>query len=206
MDLPHRRVLQRDAFDQYILAAIRLNELGAKKVTGTKNSFRHGHTPFRHVKKQVPVFRLFRFSLLPSAARASLPWPPMFAIGIAVDGACARDGDVFLLEGVDEGRIVHQFHALPAGEDDRILTGVTRKAQRRPWQKVKIDLALQVHSPGHEFTRWNHYPAASGRAARRDRLAKGISAVSMIVADGAEFRHVEITIREDRRLDAAQDL
>ena len=46
-------------------------------------------------------------SRLPPAVGATLPRPPMFAIAIAINGALAGDGDVLLLESIDERRVVH---------------------------------------------------------------------------------------------------
>ena len=37
-------------------------------------------------------------------------------VGLAVERALARDGDVFAFEGVDQRRVVHQLDAFPARE------------------------------------------------------------------------------------------
>jgi hypothetical protein len=71
-------------------------------VTLAKDALSHGKPAFRHIEELIAILLLVHVSRLPDAVGATLPRPPMFAIAIAVDGALARDGDVLLLESINE--------------------------------------------------------------------------------------------------------
>ena len=79
-----------------------MNELRTQIVALAENPPADGNAAFYHIEKLIAVLLLARVSRLPSAVGAALPGPPMFAIAIAVDGALARDGDVLLLESINE--------------------------------------------------------------------------------------------------------
>src|SRR5205085_8395508 len=91
MDLPHGRVFQGHTFDEDILAAIRLDELRPQIVSFSKDPFAHRDASLRHIKEHVPVFLLAGTALFPTAFLSSFPWPPVVAIGLAVDYATAAD-------------------------------------------------------------------------------------------------------------------
>src|ERR1700728_1771952 len=107
MHLPHRRVQQRYIFEEHILATIGLNELWPQIVTFAENTLAHGNAAFRHMEKLTAVLLLVHVSQLPPAVGAALPCSPMLAIAIAVNRSLAGDGNVLLLERIDEGRVVH---------------------------------------------------------------------------------------------------
>src|SRR5215472_896129 len=206
MNLPHRRVFQRHALDQQILATIGLNKLWPQIMSRPEHALGHGYHSLRHVKEQVAVFDLVRLALLPSTMRAPLPWPPMLTIGIAINGALTGDRDVSLLKGVDERRIVHQLNAFPSREHKRVLPGIAAEADGRPGQQMQVDLALQMNRSGHELAGRNHDSAASGAVAGRYRLLERVGAIRAVVSDGAESGYVAIAIRKNRRLDTRENL
>src|ERR1039458_10882211 len=51
------------------------------------------------------------------ASRAAAPWPPVLAIGLAVEHALARDRQLLLTVGVNQGRVVQQLGSFPARAD-----------------------------------------------------------------------------------------
>src|SRR2546425_12211155 len=143
MNLPHRRIPERDAFDQNILTAIWLQEHWPQITSVAEHSLAYGRAFVDVLIKQTARLALIGITFLPSTTSSSFPWPPMFAIGLAVDDACAGDRDVPLLKGIDEWRVAHQLHAFPAGENDgQILFWVTAEFDRRVSGDVKIDVAL----------------------------------------------------------------
>ena len=59
---------------------------------------------------------------------------------------------------------------------------------------MQIYVALQAYRPSDEFSRGNQDPASLSRVARRNRLLKCFRAVSLVVANGAEFRDIKLTV------------
>src|SRR5437016_1284325 len=102
MELPHRRMPERDAFDQNILAAIRLEQVRTQITSLAEDSLAHGRALGNHFLKQGSRFARAGVSLLPSAAGAPGPRPPIFAISLAIDYTFAGDCDVLLLKGIDK--------------------------------------------------------------------------------------------------------
>ncbi len=51
MNVPKRRVAQTNAFDEHVLATIRLNERRAQIATCAENSFLRWHAGFGHVEE-----------------------------------------------------------------------------------------------------------------------------------------------------------
>src|SRR5215467_7434435 len=89
MDLPHRRVTNRDTIDQHVLTTIRLDELRAQVMTVAEDAVFYGHAFFGHFEQRVAIGTALYF-----------PWPPVFVSALAVECAFAGDGNVLLVEGV----------------------------------------------------------------------------------------------------------
>src|SRR3954469_4521658 len=133
MYLPHRRVGYRNALDEHVLATIGLYKLWPEVLTFSKDSLCDRHSIFGHLFQSLPGFLLVRIALFPAGVCVALPRPPVLFTRLAVKSSLTGDGDVPLLEGIDEWRIVHQFHALPTREHKRqILTWVLVEFDCRP--------------------------------------------------------------------------
>src|SRR5262249_30051450 len=98
MKLPHRRIPERHAFNQNILAAIWLNKVRPQVTTFAKDAFTDGSTFGDHLHQRRSRFARVRVARFPTASLAPRPRPPVFAIGPAIKNALARDRDVLLLE------------------------------------------------------------------------------------------------------------
>ena len=81
---------------------MRLNEVRSQITFITKNTLAHGRALGNHLLKQSSRLARVGVTLLPPAAGAPGPRPPMFAIGLAVDYSFAGNRDVLLFKGVDE--------------------------------------------------------------------------------------------------------
>src|ERR1044071_3014382 len=133
VEFPHRRVDDGDALDEHVLAAVGLDELRAEVAAFAEDALADGRAALGQLFERLAGLQLVRHALLPAVSRLTLPEPPVLFVAVAVERALARDGDVLLLEGVDEGRVVHQLHPLPAREDERevrlrVLTEFNRRA------------------------------------------------------------------------------
>ncbi len=79
----------------------------------------------------------------PSAIGAALPRPPVFAIRVSIQRAIAGDREVFLVIGIDAGRIIHALHAFPTAVDQRqISRSFLRELERGPGGNVQVHVAL----------------------------------------------------------------
>src|ERR1700730_2525396 len=107
MNLPHRRVLDRHAFDQDVFATIRLYELRPQVLAFAESSLAHRNAALGHVSQRSPCFSLIPITLFPTILRAPVPRPPRLIVGLAIQNSRTSDGDVLLLEAIDERRIVH---------------------------------------------------------------------------------------------------
>src|SRR5215213_7203694 len=115
-----------------------------------------------------------------SRALPPRPLPPVLVRRAAVERALARDGDVLLLEGVDEGRVVHQLSPLPARVDDgQVLRGVVEELQSRALGDVQVDVALQVNRARHEDARGDDDAPAARAVASLNRLAYRLRVVEV---------------------------
>src|SRR4051812_17924583 len=88
---PHRRIDERDAFDEYVAAAVRLDEVRPELMVGAESSVLGGHILFAHLAQRFAIFGTGRF-----------PVPPCFFSGLAVERTGASDGDVVLVMSVDQ--------------------------------------------------------------------------------------------------------
>ena len=81
--------------------------------------------------------------------RLDPPRPPMPLAGLTVERAAAGDGDVLLLEGVDERRVVHQLDALPSGEHHgQVVVRVLAEQDRGARGPVQVDVVEQFDGAG----------------------------------------------------------
>ena len=121
----------------------------------------------------------------------------MRAIRLSVERAAPGDRDVLLLVGVNERRVVHALHPLPAREDQgQVAPFVLAEADHRAGLEVQVHVAPQVDCAGEKLTGGNDDAAASGLAAFVDRTAEGVGAIGLAVGLGAEADDVEIAIWE----------
>src|SRR5690348_2269004 len=93
MDLPHRRVADRNALNEYVCAAVWLDELGPEVGAFAEESVLHGSLRVCHLHERVAGLQLAGISLLPPTICAAFPWPPVLAIGLAIENAWAGDAD-----------------------------------------------------------------------------------------------------------------
>src|SRR5262249_14122402 len=105
MDLPHRRIPDGYAFDKNVLAPVRLNEVGPQTRTFAKDALAYRSSPR-------PKFH----QPLPGCGLPGPPVPPMCFISLTIECSGAGNGEILLFEGIDEGRVVHQFRAFPTRE------------------------------------------------------------------------------------------
>src|SRR6185295_16815239 len=120
----------------------RLDKVRPEVTAFPEHSFREWNIPRAHVE-QAPS--RFTNGLNVSTAAAG-PDPPMFAIGVPVQGSFACDRDVLLAVGVDERRIIHALSALPSrGYQRKIARAVADEAQRGTSGYVQIDVALEMN-------------------------------------------------------------
>ena len=113
------------------------------------------------------------------------------ALGVAVDGAGARDGHVFHIPGVDERRVAQHPGALPAGLDHRqVVLRVGRKQQVRSALEVELDAALQVdRAVAAPDARGQHHPPATFSRRLGDGRQDGGARIRRAVTNGPEVGH-----------------
>ena len=133
MYLPHRGINDLHAFDQNILASIRLYEIWPQELSVAENAVANRNAVLHHFVKSCTCRTLIRHSLFPAVPRAAVPVPPILIIALPVKRAFAGDGDVFLFKSIYERRNVHAFHSFPPSKNRRILRSIGRKLQRRPF-------------------------------------------------------------------------
>ena len=102
MNFPHRRIRDSDSFDEHILATVRLNELRSEEMLRAENSVPHRDRLLSHLEKHPSILKLIPITIFPAVFGAPNPRPPGFRTGLTVECSRAGDGDVLLLEGIDE--------------------------------------------------------------------------------------------------------
>src|SRR6185369_7168089 len=112
IDLPHRRVPDRDPFDEHIATAVRLYELRPEERVHTESARTHRDALLRHLEQPGPRRALVALPLLPAVVRIAVPFPPVLVAGLAVERARAGHGDVHRIPSVDEGRQAHHLRTL----------------------------------------------------------------------------------------------
>src|SRR5882672_1002879 len=183
MNLPHRRVPERDPFNQNVLAPVRLNELWPQVTAFTIDALVYGRSVGHLFVQERARLTLIRIAFLPSALRSSFPRPPMIAISITVDHAFACDRHIRLLKRVDQRRVVHQLHAFPSRKNQwQVLLRILAELDRRPLRDMEVDVALEMNRSGRIDTRRYQHTSTARFVTGFDRLAKGLSTVNLSVS------------------------
>src|SRR2546423_4970516 len=103
---------------------------------------------------------------------APRPSPPVVVRRGAVERALTSDGDVLLIEGVNEGRVVHQLSPLPARVDGgQVLRRVCAELERRALREMEGDVALQMNRAGLKDARGDDDATAARGVTRLDGFA-----------------------------------
>ena len=110
MDLPHRRVDDRDAVDEDVAAAIRLDEIGPQPLPFAEHPLA---TPARRARRNRSAGSARR-PVLTSPRDRPAPVPPVVRVRLTVERAGAGHRDVRCLEGVDERRSSSSARCLPS--------------------------------------------------------------------------------------------
>ncbi len=199
MDLPHRRGDDGQALDQHVLATIGLDEHRADGVAGSEHPLGHRRARLAHVAQALAV--------ADHAGRRALdPVPPVIGVGLAVQGPLAGQGDVVLVQGVDERRIVHQLDALVPGQNVGQVGGrIARELQGRALGHVQFGLALEVDRAGQPHAGRHDHPAPAGLGGGGDGGGDSLGAVGLTALLGPELGDREVATRNGRRLDPRQD-
>src|SRR5215472_12320328 len=203
MHVEHGRSNQRDSLDEDVLRTIRLDELRPEKMSLAKDSLFHRHTSLTQPEQMITVSFLGWAGR--AATRAPLPGPPMFAVGIAVDGSAPRYGDLLCLKGVDKRRKIHEFHALPTGQDQRIFRRIASKSNRRLGLDPEVDITSKPNSTGKELAFGYDHRTSSGLAASGNGFFKSCRAIGAIVPYGPKLGNDKAAVGKNRRLDALED-
>src|SRR5690606_11505327 len=66
--------------------------------------------------KQFYIIQLVWLAFFPAILLFSFPGPPILVIRVSIKHAASCNRDIFLFKGIDQWRIVHQFHSFPAGK------------------------------------------------------------------------------------------
>jgi len=198
--LPHRRVQQRHAFDQNVFTLIWLNELRPQKVPFAEDTLFDRCAPFAKREQLIPVVGLFRLACLPPALGLPLPRPPESAVGVSIERALAGDGDILLLEGIDEGGEVQQFHTFPPGKHVGVRAGIAAKTNGGAFADFQIYPAEQPDSAADVLACRHEDATASSQMASSNRIAKRSSAVRFAVANRSKLQHIPFPLWEARCL------
>src|SRR5215210_4083890 len=160
------------------------------------------HAAITHFAQTANVFRRTGGR---APGSAPCPGPPVLVRGRAVERAAPRDGDILLLESVDERRIVHALRALPTSVDDGQVFGrVCAELERRALRKIQVDIALEVNRAGQKRAR-RHDDATAARAVTgRYGLAYGLRIVCRATGARAVIRDLEVARGTPRRTDACE--
>src|SRR5882724_12065754 len=110
MNLPHRRVDDLNSFDQDVARAVRLNKIRSQVFALAEDSILHRYATLAVIKQLADAAARQRFI----ASSPPRPGPPVLIGRSTIERAAARDRDVFLLEGVDQRRVVHALSAFEA--------------------------------------------------------------------------------------------
>src|ERR1041384_1550866 len=97
MQFPHRRSNDRDSLDEIIFATVRLNDIRPQEVAWTEYALGDRHVGLAHFNQRVAI-RLLPHKALPLV----VPGPPGVPVRPAVKSAATGDGNILLLERVNE--------------------------------------------------------------------------------------------------------
>src|ERR1044072_2478970 len=94
-------------------------------MTFTEDAIAHRNAVFRHLEEGVSIRTCLGHAFFPAVLRTTIPGPPGFVVALSVENTFARDRDVLLFEGVDEGRVVEELDTFPAREHDgQVVFGI----------------------------------------------------------------------------------
>src|SRR5438046_2372968 len=120
MEFPHRRTFDSNALNQNVAAAIEFNKARAQERALAKLPFLDRHILVDHLAQAIARKLLIRTSLF--GPSTSFPLPPVFVAGLSIERAFTSDGDIFLLERVNERRVVVTFHSLKPRKNHRQIS------------------------------------------------------------------------------------
>src|SRR5690606_17303589 len=136
-----------------------------------------------------------------------LPRPPVLVVGLPVERPAAGDGDVAHPVGVDEGGVVVQLDAFPAGFDrGQVIGGVLAESDGGAVTDVEFDVAFEVDGAGVEFAGRDDDLAAAFGGGGVDGFGDGIGAVLLAGGVGAVVGDVERALGDGGWLDLVTDL
>ena len=131
----------------------------------------------------------------------------MVRVRATIERPASGDGDVGLLEGVNEGRVVHALGAFEAGENHRqIVLWILAEAQRGALFQVQVHVAGQMDRAGEEDSGGDRHPTAARGGAGLDRPRDGLGGFDLSALASAETSDFEHPVGELRRADAGQNL
>src|SRR5215212_4143276 len=174
-------------------------------MTFAEDALADRRAPLDHLFKRPACLLLVRVALLPSMLRGPFPMPPVLVVALPVERALTSDGYVLLLEGVDEGRVVHQLHPLPTREDERqIVLRVSAELECRALGDVQVDVALEVNRAGQERARGHDDAPAPRPVARFDGFTYRPRVVEVAARTRPVVRDGKVARGELRRADARE--
>src|SRR5262249_21768230 len=139
------------SIDQNVSRAGRREKMWSQIASLTAHSSLDVSAASHHLHQTMRGPTLFAVPFAPAAVCIALPWPPGRAIGMAVNRTHACNGDVLLCVGIDERRVVHQFHSLKARQDRRqVFAWILGELDDRTHGDVKVDVAFQMNGAGKE--------------------------------------------------------
>src|ERR1051325_1816581 len=185
MNLPHRRTQNVNSLDQDIPTSIEFDKARSQISAFAKLPLLNRHIRINHFPETVPR-RLLISPALPRTS-TSLPLPPVFIAGLPIQCAFTRHRDIFLLERINQRRVVVAFHSLEPRQNDRNISfRVGRESQYGATSQVKFDIALQMNWTGKKLAfRNNHFP--TGLVTRLNRFAYGNRTIRPAISRGSEI-------------------
>src|ERR1051326_3873981 len=100
MNFPHRRAPNADTLDEHISAAIELNEARAQKTSFAEVPLLDGNVLIHHFAEPIAGGFLIRTARRDSFP--SLPLPPVFITGLAIESAFTGHRHIFLFESINQ--------------------------------------------------------------------------------------------------------
>ena len=148
---------------------------------------------------------MFHIACLSGPARFFQPIP-VRACGLAIKRPLARDGDVRLVQRVDEGRIIHQFYALVARKHERqIRSRIRAELEGGIGGQAQVHIVEQMDRPGQKRSCRHYHAGRRRRHCRRRWRWRSRRAVRRAVADCAVIGDAKILRGEGGRDYAGQD-
>src|ERR1017187_10222276 len=162
----HRRVDDGEVLDLHVGATVGLHEHGPQIAAVAELALPDWYTLLRHLAQRGAGLALIL------AVRPSLsgPRPPVLAVRLTIQGAPAGDGDILLVERVNEGRVVHALQPLKAREHDGVELRIGVEPDGGAFADHQIDVALEVDGAGQTDALGDHHAPAAGAIGFLDGL------------------------------------